>query len=486
MPKVNLEEIDKLNAVVDIAVTPEDYEPEMKKELKKLATSQNMKGFRKGKTPISFIKKVYGKGVLGEIVSKMFSEELDKIMRSEDAKYIGSPLLVKGQPQLDFNPDAKETYSLKFELGKAPEFEVKGLDENKEFTLFKLKVDDKRVEEEYQKVLKSWGKDEETDEPVELGFVVNFNAKELDENGAVKEGGVQSSFHLSINDEFMNEEFVKAVSGKKKGDKFQFYFFKAFKNNKPEDIMRSLLKLSDEEIETREVGDNFELEIVEVEKTIPAEANQELFDKVFGEGEVSNDAEAKARIKESLQSRKLLEGNSLLFREMRNYLVDQNRADMPLPEDFLKRYVQEENAREAERILEKFDEFLDDLRWDLIASKLIKQFEVEVSAEDVRNATAAEIRQYMGGYGDQAFLDSMVTRMLQNQDHVRRTYERVMYDKLYGKLKEAFKVVDKEVEEEKLDEMYAEVFKSEEPAVDSEDNNEEPASEESGSEEVTA
>ena len=58
MPKVNLEEIDKLNAVVDIAVTPEDYEPEMKKELKKLATSQNMKGFRKGKTPISFIKKV--------------------------------------------------------------------------------------------------------------------------------------------------------------------------------------------------------------------------------------------------------------------------------------------------------------------------------------------------------------------------------------------------------------------------------------------
>lgn len=250
--------------------------------------------------------------------------------------------------------------------------------------------------------------------------------------------------------------------------------------------MRSLLKLSDEEIETREVGDNFELEIVEVEKTIPAEANQELFDKVFGEGEVSNEEEAKARIKESLQSRKLLEGNSLLFREMRNYLVDQNRADMPLPEDFLKRYVQEENAREAERILEKFDEFLDDLRWDLIASKLIKQFEVEVSAEDVRNATAAEIRQYMGGYGDQAFLDSMVTRMLQNQDHLRRTYERVMYDKLYGKLKEAFKVVDKEVEEEKLDEMYAEVFKSEEPVVDSEDNNEEPASEESGSEEVTA
>jgi trigger factor len=485
MPKVNLEEIDKLNAVVDIAVTPEDYEPEMKKELKKLATSQNMKGFRKGKTPISFIKKVYGKGVLGEIVSKMFSEELDKIMRSEDAKYIGSPLLVKGQPQLDFNPDAKETYSLKFELGKAPEFEVKGLDENKEFTLFKLKVDDKQVDDEYKRVLESWGKEEETDEPVETGFIVKINAKELDQNGAAKEDGIDSTFHLRINEE-MSDDFVKAVSGKKKGDKFQFNLFKVFKEGKPEDIKRSLLKLSDEEIESREVGENFELEIAEVKKLIPAEANQELFDKVFGEGEVSNEEEAKARIKESLQSRKLLEGNSLLFREMRNYLVDQNRADMPLPEDFLKRYVQEENAREAERILEKFDEFLDDLRWDLIASKLIKQFEVEVSAEDVRNATAAEIRQYMGGYGDQAFLDSMVTRMLQNQDHVRRTYERVMYDKLYGKLKEAFKVVDKEVEEEKLDEMYAEVFKSEEPAVDSEDNNEEPASEESGSEEVTA
>ncbi len=486
MPKVNLEEIDKLNAVIDIAVSPEDYESEMKKELKKLAASQNFKGFRKGKTPISFIKKIYGKGVLSEIVSKMFSEELDKIIRGDDdVKYIGSPLLTRGQPQLDFKPDSKETYSLKFELGKAPEFEVKGLDENKEFTHYKLKVDDKELDEEYQRILESWGKEEETDEPVEAGFIVSFDAKELDENGAAKEGGIESSFHLRLKDE-ISEEFIGAVSGKQKGDKFRFNIFNIYKDIKPEDVKRSLLKLSAEDIESREVGENFEFEIAEVKKLIPAEANQELFDKVFGEGEVSNEKDAKARIKESLQYRKLLEGNTLLFREMRDYLVDQNRADMPLPEEFLKRYVQEEKANEAERILAKFDDFLDDLRWDLIASKLFKQFEVEATPQDIRNATVAEISQYMGGYGDQAFLDSMVERMLQNQDHVRRTYERVMYDKLYGKLKELFKVVDKEAEEEELDEMYARAFKTEEPEIDEEEAREETADEESGPEEVTA
>lgn len=462
MPKVNLEEIDKLNAVVNITVTPEDYEPEMKKEFKKLATSQSMKGFRKGKTPLSFIKKVYGKGVLGEIVSKQISEELDKIVRGEDeVKYIGSPLLTKGQPQLDFKPDASESYSLKFELGKSPDFEVKGVDEKKQFTLFKIEVPKKEIEQEFKRVLESWGKEEETEEPIQSDFIVKFEAKEIDSNGAEKEGGVTSSFHLRINEE-MSDAFVKAASKKKKGDKFSFNIYKIYKESKPEEIKRVLLHLSAEEVEQREVGESFELTISEVKKTIPANADQELFDKVFGEGEVSNEKEAKERIKESLQSRKLLEGNSLLFREMRNYLVEQNRKNMPLPEAFLKRFVEEENAKEAGRILAKFEEFLDDLRWDLIASKLIKQFEVEVSPEDVRNATDAEIRQYMGGYGDASFLESMVTRMMSNQDHVRRTYERVMYDKLYAKLKSSFQVKDKEIAGEKLDEMYAEVFKKDE------------------------
>ncbi len=484
MPKVNLEEIDKLNEVVNIVVTPEDYEPEMKKELKKLASSQNVKGFRKGKTPISFIKKVYGKGVLGEIVSKMFSEELDKIMRGDDeVKYIGSPLLSKGQPQLDFKPDSKESYALKFELGKAPEFEVKGIDATKEFTLYKIKVEDKQVEKEYQHILESWGKEEDTEEPVAIGFLLKVNAKELDENGAAKADGVEASFNLRIDDQ-LTDDFLNAVTGKKKGDKFQFNIFNIYKNAQPEEIKQILLQLSKEEIANREIGESFELELAEVKKTIPATPNQELFDKVFGQGEVSNKKEAKARIKESLQSRKLLEGNSLLFREMRNYLVDQNRADMPLPEEFLKRYVEEENANQAEKILAKFDEFLDDLRWDLISSKLVKQFEIEVTTADIRNATAAEIKKYMGGYGDQSFLENMVDRMLQNQDHVRRTYEQVMYDKLFGKLKGAFKIKEVELEEEKLNEMYAEVFKTQEQ--EKEAGSEATENEASGSEGVTA
>ena len=90
----------------------------------------------------------------------------------------------------------------------------------------------------------------------------------------------------------------------------------------------------------------------------------------------------------------------------------------------------------------------------------------------------------MGGYGDQSFLENMVDRMLQNQDHVRRTYEQVMYDKLFGKLKGAFKIKEVELEEEKLNEMYAEVFKTQEQ--EKEAGSEATENETSGSEGVTA
>lgn len=466
MPKVNLEEIDKLNAVVEIAVTPEDYEAEVNQELKKLATTQSMKGFRKGKTPLSFVKKVYGKGVLSEIVSRKFSDELAKIMRGEEKiKYLGSPLLSKGQPQLDFKPDAKETYSLKFELGKAPEFEVKGLDENKAFTFYKIKVDEGKVDEEYQRLLESFGNVEASEEPIALGSIVKINITELDNDASVKEGGVSSSFELIINDK-LSEDFIQAILGKKKGDHFQFNLFNVFKDASPDDIKRNLLKMSPQDINNKTVGESFELRIVETKKLVPAESGQQFFDKVFGEGVVNDEKEAKARIKSVLQSRKLFEGESLLYHEMRNYLIEQNRADMPLPEEFLKRFVKEENAKEADQILNRFDDFLDDLRWDLIVSKLIKKFELTVTSEEVRDAMTTDIRQYIGGVGDQAFLDNLVNRMLQNQDQVRRTYDNVLFQKLFNNLKRVFKVEVEEVEEQQLDEMYAKAFKTKEPQTE--------------------
>ena len=62
MPNVVKEDIDQLNAVLKVQIGREDYEDKFKTELKKISKTASLKGFRKGKTPMGFLKKMYGKG----------------------------------------------------------------------------------------------------------------------------------------------------------------------------------------------------------------------------------------------------------------------------------------------------------------------------------------------------------------------------------------------------------------------------------------
>ena len=54
---IDKQSVDNLNATITISITKEDYQDKFKSELKKVAGKATMKGFRKGKTPDSVVKK---------------------------------------------------------------------------------------------------------------------------------------------------------------------------------------------------------------------------------------------------------------------------------------------------------------------------------------------------------------------------------------------------------------------------------------------
>ena len=58
MSKVVREDTDNLSAVLTLTVTQEDYESKLNTELNKYRKKAQLKGFRKGKTPMGFIKKI--------------------------------------------------------------------------------------------------------------------------------------------------------------------------------------------------------------------------------------------------------------------------------------------------------------------------------------------------------------------------------------------------------------------------------------------
>ena len=112
MPKVVREDIDTLNASLTISISREDYAPTFEQELKKYRDKAHIKGFRKGKTPMSFLKKAYGQSVLSEVINEMLQKELITFMQEDPAAYLGQPIPSEDQPPIDFDVKELEDYTL--------------------------------------------------------------------------------------------------------------------------------------------------------------------------------------------------------------------------------------------------------------------------------------------------------------------------------------------------------------------------------------
>src|SRR5690554_2120907 len=85
------------------------------------------------------------------------------------------------------------------------------------------------------------------------------------------------------------------------------------------------------------ISDQFQLTINEVKVMEPAELNQELFDKLFGEGEVTTEKEMRDKVKADLVQMFEKDSDKILTRRISNDLIA--KSDIQLPDGFLKRWI---------------------------------------------------------------------------------------------------------------------------------------------------
>ena len=150
---ITRENIDALNAVVKVDIEKADYQDKVEKILADYRRTANIPGFRKGHVPISLVKKQYGRAVLIDEVNKLLQDALGKYLVEEKLDVLGNPL-PKAQEDLDWGADA---FSFEFELGLAPEFEVK-LKGRKAITHYKIVADDKMIDDQIENIRKQYGK----------------------------------------------------------------------------------------------------------------------------------------------------------------------------------------------------------------------------------------------------------------------------------------------------------------------------------------
>ena len=133
--QINQSELKDLKAVVTLTIEPADYQEEVAKQLKEVRHKAQMPGFRPGMVPAGLVKKMYGKGILADVLNKLVGENLQKHIEDNKIQILGDPLPSEESPKIDL--DNEDTFTFLFDIAVAPEFDAKLNGKNKlpEYTI---------------------------------------------------------------------------------------------------------------------------------------------------------------------------------------------------------------------------------------------------------------------------------------------------------------------------------------------------------------
>ncbi|PCH76530.1 MAG: trigger factor [Flavobacteriaceae bacterium] len=427
---ITKENIDALNAVVTVEINAEDYQSKVDEVLKDYRKKSNIPGFRKGQVPAGMIKKQYGKSVMIDEVNKLLQESLNNFLVEEKLDLLGNPL-----PKMkeDFSWDA-ETYSFEFELGLAPVFEVK-LDDKKKVTQYKIVADEDLINKEVENLQKRFGnlvsKDVVGEGMSVTGTFVN-KEKEIEKKSTIELVDIKGKVN------------VKKFVGAKVGDVLVLKTKGLFADDHK---MMNALGLSHDDAHGFEIDVTFAIE--EVSEMELAEVNQELFDKVFGPDVISTEAELRDKIKEDAEKQFQTQGDQQLLNAITEYLVENTKFD--LPSGFLKKWltVAGENPISDEQAAIEFEKSEKGLRYQLIEGKIMKEHDIKLSFEELKDYTKGFIKGQMAQYGqtnpEEKELDEIAQRVLGNQEEAKRLQDQMMSQKLLDFYKEKMTFNVKEV-----------------------------------------
>ncbi len=442
-------DIDSSNATITISIEKADYSEKVEKTLRDYRKKANIPGFRPGMVPLGLLKKMYGKSILAEEINKILSDELYKYIQDNSINLLGEPLPNETE-QKDIDFSTQEDFEFVFDLGLAPEFEVE-LNKKDKVKYYQITPSEEMINNQIKSYTGRYGKYVQ-EESVEEKDMVKGVLTELTE-GKVKESGIQVQDAV-LTPAYMKDEASKALfAGAKVGDTITFNPKTAFEN---EAEISSLLKISKEEV--AEVTADFQFTIESITRYHEAEVDQDLFDKVYGEGVVKSAEEFTEKIKANIQETLAQDSEYKFGIDAREVLV-KKYDDLAFPDTFLKRWLMATNKNlTAETLETDYPKMIADLKWQLIKDKIAKSNDIKVEKDDVEDFGRKIARSQFAQYGmigmDDAILDNYMKDMLKKEETLKNIIDKVAENKVLDIIKNAVKVDTKEVSIEEFNKMF--------------------------------
>ena len=437
---ISKEQIDNLNAVVTVEIKKEDYSDRVEKILKDYRKNANIPGFRKGHVPMGMVKKQYGEAVMADEVNKLIQESLNNFLTEEKLDILGNPL---PKNQENFSWDS-EDFKFEFEIGIAPEFEV-NLQGKDALTSYKVITTDKMIEDQLSSIQKQYGKLNPIETVAEASLIAGKfenDAEEISKETTIELSNVQ-------------EKTQKLFIGAKAGDTITVNTKELYENNQ---LLVSQVGVAQADKDLADFEVTFTIN--EINERILAELNQELFDKLFADGSVKSVEDLKNKIKEDAENQFVQQADQQLLNTVTESVIENTTFE--LPAEFLKKWLRTagEKPLTEEEANAEYEKSEKGLRFQLIEGKIIKDNELQVTFDEIKEFTKTMIKAQMAQYGqmspEDTELDGIVQRVLGNQDEVKRINEQLLSQKLLTYYKENAKLKEKEVT---FDDFIKEAYK---------------------------
>jgi len=419
MATITRENIGPLNDKLTVNIAKQDYLPAFEKSLKEYAKKANIPGFRKGMVPAGLVKKMYGNSVFTDEVLRTVEKELNNYVTQEKLDILAQPLPLPSDSQrLDVaNPT---DYSFDFEVGYKPEINIDT--HNIHVTRYKVIVTDEMVNDEINRLQIRNGKMTNPDVIDNDENVLNVEMMEADANGNEIEGGIKkdNSFLLK----YFTEEVKAQLREKKVEDSILIQLSKALEPKERELVMQDLGLDPHSDVDA---GKYFLMTIKKIGLVEKSELNEEFINSVYPGRNILTEEDLRAEVKNEIEAYYDAQSKNQAQDQIFHELTD--HTQLQFPESFLKRWLQlnSEQQKSEEQVNEEYPKYESQLKWSLIASKLIQDNNITVEPDEIRAFAQQRLMSYMGGqnFGDLSWMEDYSNRMMQDKKFVEQSYNEI-------------------------------------------------------------
>ena len=422
---------------VEVTFAYDEIKDNIDGEVKKQSKKIQIPGFRKGKVPVSILKKMYGDSLEYEASEKVANNRFWELAENQHLHPLGQPRLT----DLKFKPGEDFSFKVKYEV--MPKLEVK------EYTdlvieIPELIIKDEDVDAEIKNILKSNSTNEESGEVGDdNNYIIDVEVIRVNENGELYPDTKPEKIQIDLSNDRVQADIINNSKGKKIGESFNFTF-------------TDKRKEKDEQGNEKEVSElfNYSAKINGIKKIIVPELNEELIKKVTKD-KVSNETDLRTEIRKDLQTYVDQRTDELINDKLIGLIIKNNDFNPPSTlvanilddlvkrdeESFKKQGYGKYNREEALKRLKPVAEI--DVKWYLIKDAVEKKEGIKISDEELQKLaeedtvkTGISVDKLLNYYKSSNYSERLLDKKLLDFLKERNTINKVSPEMLSQKKEE--------------------------------------------------